>query len=414
MRYRFQIVASAYHKGRLRIVYDPGYIATLEANVAYTRIVDLVDERDFTIDVAWGNEYAWLETSPLSVTSRFLVGSAFTSAQRANHNGTLGVYVLNDLTAPNDSVNNDIAINVFVSMCQDAEFAAPSSLPIEYTTYMPFVDEGLLAVEDAQLEPQSDPYESSDPAEANAPVMEMTKECINQCNVVDNMSVVHYGESISSFRQLLKRYNYHSSFLPPAATFLSWLLRLNDFPLFRGYTPTGIHVVGPSPVNLTRTTLLNYLAPAFVGVRGGHRVKYVFNTASITTQPTTMIVARSDNEYIPFATTTFPFSGGTLTSLQINRNALFPMGHSGMELTHVSRQPCIEVELPYYNTQRFSCAKDPGMSTAQETSMARFNHTISVGNVVTAPSILDRYISVGEDFQLYLFQGAPRISVLAN
>ena len=41
MKFRFQIVASAFHKGRLKITYDPSYPLTNEYNTNYTHIIDL-------------------------------------------------------------------------------------------------------------------------------------------------------------------------------------------------------------------------------------------------------------------------------------------------------------------------------------------------------------------------------------
>jgi hypothetical protein len=133
VRYRFQICCSEYHKGRLRFVFDPQWVSSLEMNLAYTRIVDLVNERDFTIDVAWANSKGWLQVSPTN-SSAFST-TPYVAANNVNYNGVLGVYIENDLTSPNSTVNNDIKINVFMSMCDDFDVAEPTRDSLDSLTF---------------------------------------------------------------------------------------------------------------------------------------------------------------------------------------------------------------------------------------------------------------------------------------
>jgi len=66
MKFRFQIVASSFHKGRLKIVYDPNYIANntyltySEYNTNYLKIVDIAEEQDFTVEVGMGQNTSFL------------------------------------------------------------------------------------------------------------------------------------------------------------------------------------------------------------------------------------------------------------------------------------------------------------------------------------------------------------------
>jgi hypothetical protein len=62
MEFRFQVVSSGFHKGRLAIAYDPNYFQSAEYNIQYTRIVDISEEKDFTVKIGWGNQYSWLRT----------------------------------------------------------------------------------------------------------------------------------------------------------------------------------------------------------------------------------------------------------------------------------------------------------------------------------------------------------------
>lgn len=49
MKFRFQVVASSYHRGRLLVTWDPIRPTTVEPNVQITRVIDITDEKDFTI-----------------------------------------------------------------------------------------------------------------------------------------------------------------------------------------------------------------------------------------------------------------------------------------------------------------------------------------------------------------------------
>jgi hypothetical protein len=101
MKFRFQVVASSFHKGRLKITYDPSYPLTNEYNTNYTYIIDLAKERDFTVAVGWGHEKSVLNhRSPIQDTIPYRT-SALGADPGGVANGILSVYVVNDLTVPN-------------------------------------------------------------------------------------------------------------------------------------------------------------------------------------------------------------------------------------------------------------------------------------------------------------------------
>lgn len=139
MRFRFQVVASQFHKGRLKIVYDPFAGQGNEYNTNYTYIIDIADQKDFTVRIGWGNQLAYCghdqpgrDDPPYGT---FPLGTIPLS--RAN--GVLKVYVVNQLTAPNTAdANPDIFVNVFPSMCEDFEVANPTCEHIENYGFFPY------------------------------------------------------------------------------------------------------------------------------------------------------------------------------------------------------------------------------------------------------------------------------------
>ena len=148
MEFRFQIVSSNFHRGRLRIVWDPdslvGGVSSTGYNTMYTRIIDIADMRDFTIKVGWGREYTFL---PVRNPMRVLDGDNIPSFARGADapavlrevygNGTLSVFVVNDLTTanPDPEIDASVEVNVFVNMCDDARFAGPTDAALSNISY---------------------------------------------------------------------------------------------------------------------------------------------------------------------------------------------------------------------------------------------------------------------------------------
>jgi len=163
MRFRFQIVCSTFHKGRIKIVYDPNWLATNEYNTNYLEVVDISDKTDFTIEVGNGQPTTLLThhlPGTESVTQMYST-SRYLSQEQGN--GVLGVYVVNELTTPNSTVNNDIQVNVYVSMGDDFEVFVPDD-HFQYFVFKP----------QSGFEPQSGEVtpESQNTSEPSAPQQE--------------------------------------------------------------------------------------------------------------------------------------------------------------------------------------------------------------------------------------------------
>lgn len=395
IRYRFQIVASSFHKGRLLITYDPNYSLNQKTSTQYSRIIDLSNERDFTIEVCWGQQTSFLPVGSLALSNYST--TAIATAPAAT-NGTISVFVLNSLTTPSSAVNNDISVNVFMSAGDDFEVAVPLDTFVPYS-YLPPVG----------VTPQAGDVDGSGPSddtpEENAPITLDVKECVGAIiDSSDHTLDVFFGESIQSFRQLLKRYMLHS--VIPLFGVAKSLTNVNDydFPVYRGFGNDARHVVtGPVNANIVNTTLLNYITPAFVAMRGSMRSKYLMYGNG--TSPSSLTVSRNNTPVVYSVGTIVPTltNAATFSSTFLNP---FPPGFQGSDITQSSINPAIEVEMPYYNFKRFTAARNFGrVTTANDILM----HTVTVGlGVTTGESpYLMRYVSVGEDFSLTMFQGQP-------
>lgn len=129
LKFRFEVVASKFHRGRLRLTYDPAYQATSEYNVNYSKIIDIVDGADVTMQVGWAQGVPYLPIPNTPLTAPLYSTSPITS-RVSGANGILSMFVVNSLTTPNDSVAN-VTINVYVSACDDFEIQGPNTGNLE-------------------------------------------------------------------------------------------------------------------------------------------------------------------------------------------------------------------------------------------------------------------------------------------
>lgn len=399
MKYRFQVVASAFHKGRLKIVYDPGTMSNTQSeyNIAYTRIVDIGEEKDFELTVGWGHENQYLNVSTLSTALNYYYSSSIMSVERQYFNGTLSVFIVNELVVPNTTVTNDISVNVFVSTGDDISFAAPDDTTMRKITYMP----------KPPLTIQTGDTTMCDNCPDEAPNAQSFLS-----NYEDNtIGTTYFGETITSFRALLKRYqlNYVYPLTDTSTSDTTLAVTTTNFPLTFGWTTTGIHSLSGYDLNVVYNTLITYLTPAFVAVRGGIRTKYKWANV-LATSSETVTVSNTIDEYVyeygelaafpTFSTT----NRGSTSAWYLGRNR---SGFNGAQVVLSGNTAANEVEFPYYNKYRFSGGKNPGMQV-DEISTGRHCHRVETHNLGSSThDILKRYVSVGEDFSLFFFTGAP-------
>jgi hypothetical protein len=433
MKYRFQVVASNFHKGRIKVVYDPHGFQTDEFNTNYTHILDIAEEKDFTVEVGWGSQEPFLRTV---VPGSFIDGKTYVPFDKhfktnpspgasavplSKANGLLRVYVLNNLTTPNSDVDNDIKVNVFVCAGDDIEFRNPTDVTSAY--YYFDVDENSRSYRQnkaTMLEPQMGlaaidetvacgDLEST--GEPSKPIQEEVEvKMAAQVPEVDYYSQVFYGESIKSFRTLLKRYNicFMAAVLGneyPSNTY-KWTLTSRLFPYYAGYAPGAIYSVGGgASYNYGEMTLLNYLAPAFTGRRGGIRWKVIYSNPSTFPTNTTFRVDRIEGGV-----------GWTDKKSLIDRdnynkylrdNQIDKLsGQSGCAVTYSAVNPVLEWESPFQRRTRFVASKQADLTSYDEEGDGFQLSTTSLTSN-NSQTHYDFYCAAAEDFSLHFFTGAP-------
>ena len=421
LKYRFQVVASSFHKGRLKIVYDPYFNLGTEYNTQYTQIIDLAHERDFTVEVKWGQEWTFLETDNPFTTGKPFSTTSLGTARHGFSNGVIAVYVVNELTTPSVSAD-PVPILVSVSAGDDFEVVGPDASRILGITYFkpPASASSMVA------SPPSDVYRSQmaqvSGGGTNNPDADNTQDesapesgyaitsMAAPISPTDNALLVYYGDPIASFRQLLKRYNVHTCYVSDKVLTTDGHVDVAapNFPEYRGHAKKSLYnssaPVDPTPYVYARTTLLNYLAPAFLAWKGGLRNKYVYESAAATRGLMSLIRASTSIDCNLSALE--KWFGDHSQVLQSLYSATSGQFHNGGHATIVELNPVLEVELPYYSNERFSPCRS--LETFSSTS-GYDKHEVRFPKSPAAAAGVTRFVSVGEDFGLYFFQSVPRI-----
>lgn len=423
MKFRFQIVCSSFHKGRLKIVWDPNYISGntylgfSEYNTNYLKIVDIADEQDFTIECGMGQNTSFLDHSEPGVTDVDDMYSITQFNDKKPGNGVLGVFVVNELTSPNSTVNNNIEINVFVSMGDDFEVAVPEA------KFARFV----LKPQSGFLEPQSGNEivtEAQNTVEPSAP--QQSETCIVGLPPVDdaNLNKVFFGEAISSFRPLLKRYTLWNTIAKATTGTRCISGRMPAFPYYRGALPSAVDTSNDGiPYNYCNTLLLHWVRAAFSGSRGAIRYKIVprgyqdrgdyisvERAGFKINQPQYAFGSSGLDAYfdIKEARQQLVYSTTLGTSMPPNESPL--PGYLGTTLTSNSVNGALEFEMPYYSLNRFTPGKPSNLTGPMQFEGAWDYRAMYTSNDFTAAtSTMDIYAAAGEDFQAYFFTGLPRL-----
>lgn len=393
--FRFQFVASQMHRGRFRLVYDPGFAPTLppEYNQTYNRVIDLAGNRDIEIAVGWHSSRSWLSVNDEKFGSVQTNDDISVEAEfsRECHNGTLAMYVVNALTSPDPALENPIYCNVYIRAGEDFELASPQSRCLDEMEYYPQSGEEDLVDADKVNMP-----------EGGTPVQDI----LATPSYDDPTNHVYMGEDFRSIRALLKRFCFHTSYTHNIPKFR---LFETNFPVLRHQNPNARNTTDTGDrYNYVDNTYLNYFTPCYAGWRGGIRNKYV-TTSGV---PATIIVTRAG-----------PFDGvlGSLGQVlpygnysnQDSQNWNDSLAHrhtrSGSAICTGIDGSC-EVEIPYYSWKRFSPTRtffQANTSYPVEKRNNLYHYLTCKQNSGSSDSGIYRFVAAADDFSLFFWQGQP-------
>lgn len=455
--FRFEIIATKFHKGRIKIAWDPlsaaNTVQSDNINLNLMKIVDIEQTQEFEFVVPWGRKepYQKVYTAHAKDTSSdvpFTTPLAATVYPGDGYvNGFLGVAVINRLTAPLTTA--PIRFNVYIRAGDDFELANPTDNMIQdYSHYelqsafdnVPW-NEVTYQSADGDLEKELS-ADGSQPAEAPASVNIMAS---TPRDYYLDKTLEFYGEPLVSFRSLIKRYNFLRNIwydpqrfvvadIPTGNTQHLYKYRYicPNFPIYYGADPNGFYSAkyggGANPAyaaNPARTTLLNYLGPAYIGWRGGVRYRYVLKNANFLNTNVTIKGYRDPDE----STTLGPETGeivvqysaaNAVTAGKSPLDSLSPTLFTGNHTTLSESQNVLAIELPFYSTKRFALNQtlQPGNYAYDYSDSMR--HAVEwqrIDNGGFSPqggATFEVYVAAGDDFSFNYFLSAPALLYYAD
>ncbi|APG78399.1 hypothetical protein 2 [Hubei picorna-like virus 2] len=400
--FRFEFQASPYHKGRVRISFDPqGSSAnnilnqTSSSNVVYTEIVDLSVHTSFEMRVPYQQALPYLKT-PQSylVADQPVTNSGTFSVNRDTDNGMIAMRVLNTLTAP--VATSGISILMFVRAADNFELANPGQVS---TTFTPF-----------QVQSESVLVESSIAGEA-------TK--------FDNArALINFGESVVSLRPLMRRqcFTHVIANTTSAARSGALAYRFHKLPPIPGYDTNGVYLAnqlvgaGNSVYNYTYWTPLTWLNLCFVGYRGSVQWHFNHNLTSNTSGASAVVTRIPNNPGNNLILTVAGASTLTTSSaIAFNNLSILYDALPGSAVTNCTVNTGLSVQVPNYSRFTFqstSADKATTGSALDGSDMDVYRYTLmaSVTNLAqsgTSPTTVFVYNSIGTDYSPVFFLNCP-------
>ncbi len=353
---RLKIVATKFHKGRLKISYDPRADITStnpDVNTVYTHIVDIGEEDDIEIEIPYHQDSPWL------LVDKDLGDNWNTSGSLPNRNGTdngvLTVRVLTTLTAP---ASGTLKLLAFMRGGDDFEFANPSDhIGGESNNQVPSFF-ALQAEDITNVVP--------------------TRYCLGEKSVPHpERYAQNFGEAINSLRCLLHRYMtqdtaWADSLTASSLTSLAKVIRI--MPYTPGFDPNLTSFVsankvvaasGTAPYAFNTMVHMPFVAGMYLGYRGGANYvvtpgydKYASTVSDF--RATRWTAQATDPEFRLVKTLAGVLASSSRSAKQnfVNRGGYLKDGLGGMAITNTATNGSLTFQLPDYKLANFSLS-DP-------------------------------------------------------
>lgn len=411
--FRFKIIASPYHKGRLLIAFDPQGTAgtnlvntTNTTSAVYTQIVDLGDTNDVEIRVPYQQALAFLQTRQSTDPANSNWSTSATPTWNVNDdldNGCIVLRVLTALTAP--VATAPVSILCFVRGTDNMEFANPIR-----------VDQALVPYQVQSTEQEVSREGQQQLAMGKG--AEMAPHAIYRVN---------FGECTRSLRPLLHRANlawvYRDFTNANAANSMSIAkFRFGKLPPYGGFDPNGIHTatalvgVGTKPYNFVDQMPVHWILPAFVGYRGSG--VWTFNALSGGNVPLNSIRVNRTPGTPMVMSESYQTSSAITRSIAASymvQNTLATAG--GCALTNQQTNAGLSVLCPNYNNYRFNSTAPGNTTVAPNTGVSAydgsdydcFNYevTLAGSQYFSAGMAIEKYWHAGPDFNPVFFLNVP-------
>jgi hypothetical protein len=402
-----RIVCTKFHKGRLRVSWDPrGGTGTSAPpdNSVYTTILDIAESNVASFRIPYHQAFPWLRNRGISAEN-WTVGNALSYDGRYD-NGLLTLSVMTPLISPVSPQN--LVILFFIRGADNFEYANPrshlgesSSAPPPSFFSVQGKDEVLIAPEPQLLGDLS----SNHPQRYG----------------------MNFGEAVASLRTLLHRMSMYDAVPINGSSFTRWGFFRKSYsrlpPVF-GYDPLGLSganktvTAGTAQFNFVPTHPIAYLAFAFAGFRGS--VNYTAAVAVETAPPGTITAQRVTDSTVANARRGIYVNnlntGGTSSAANRSLNATSFVGQAGAALTSSSSNSILSWNYPdengailAYTSPYYSMVGNSADWTDSQGNVLEVLVKQSVANTVTDIGTVTTYAGTGPDFNLLWFICCPTV-----
>lgn len=403
MIFRFKIVGTAYHKGRLRLTWEPRGLqsgSTDYSNVAYTKIVDIseIDDFEFRVPYLQAKPWQYFVSSipdstklPFVNTTTSTLPSGYASTE---FNGTLRMQVLTTLSSPQASPV--CSIMVFAYGADNLEYANPHNIDDNFT----------------HLEIQSG------------------DEGIEVGKVNDSRYLINFGENITNLRTLMRRANL-SEILPitwpveDTSTLAIAYSMMTRFPKPFGYHDDSYthseSIVTPTTNErfiFSNMTTINWVAPMFAVNRGS--IQHTYNYINRGEVPRMMYLGRARSQVGSQSAVQVTYideyqDETDSPQLAYDRNMYSYFMDSdgcGVAMTNCVNQSSLTAELPMMTGAICSYNKQEDWllgNVEDESYKDTYNLGIAIPETHEGYGTLVKMVNIGTDFNLHFFLGCPEV-----
>jgi hypothetical protein len=400
--FRFKFICTRFHKGRVRISYDPsGDISTTvpDYTTIFNEVVDIGAEQDVEVRVPYMQATTYLRTA-LTTGNYNFAGTALAPSSACN--GLITMRVVNPLSGP--VATTAIPVQIFVRAADNIEFAWPTLTTTGTTSLSPYT---------LQSEDMVYPVEP--------------KQIIagNSINLGDpQRNLIHYGEHIASLRPLIHRLTYQYTVVPADIATTNTLTiqtcassrRIK----YAGFDSNGVwtanQVIGASTANYNfmKMNVQQLVSLLFIGQRGSMTWSYNIENTS-NNPPANVSLKRYDNTITAADYKVTQFATNPTSTNVISRayNIYTHDFNNGVALTDQRNQPSIAMNFPYYSQYNFQLI-NPNNATLgsgndgtdlDNVSLQIFTQKLSV----LGTTRVNVWGACGPDYNFFFFINAPSL-----
>lgn len=247
--------------------------------------------------------------------------------------------------------------------------------------------------------------------------------------VSTHRALVNFGESIKSFRTLMRRQNHLDTIVVPTPVTSSgtYLINQTRFPAHYGFDPSGWNVskgvlvpASNFAFNFINTIPWHLISNCFLAQRGS--TNWTFNPV----RGDSSIVSRVARYNLTFSSYSNYYQNGLNTTDNIQEYNYWYFGtatNAGASLTHTKTTSGHAVCAPSYSPFKFQTTHPQATTNPGAPSSALYDgsvyDTLRIEypfNSTTSPiagATIERYFGIGADYTLHFFMNCPTLNYLS-